>query len=349
LFADSFSKFRDVFYSTDRNGLQSFIFNNDLIKRGIDDAGTLDLQFFRSCGVPVNEFLIARLTVKDFFSADMANFKSMNELRDSTGIDFNLLLYIRLRHSLTYFVSTLRSGNPNKSVSLAAFFRPARGEARRIRKIMDNSCFNKKLENQPSVKTFFRLCGINLTQDLILGRIFGFWNNSFLTNRHREFCFKFFNNQLPINTRVSHFVDNHGRLCSNCTTNNVRPCLEETFLHLFFDCVCTKQVHQWFLSHYCGIVNADPTIRKKFFMTGILTGTETAHNIFGLFCALTIQFLIWEAKTRKKIISINWINSEFTFATRSILKISGKFRADFHLFVRGNTQNWDHIYLPARG
>jgi glucan phosphoethanolaminetransferase (alkaline phosphatase superfamily) len=84
-------------------------------------------------------------------------------------------------------------------------------------------------------------------------------------------------------------------------------------------------------------------------MTGILTGTESANNIFGLLCALTSQFLIWEAKIRKKVISINWINSEFTFIICSVLKISGKFRTDYNTFVRGNIQNWDHIYLPARG
>jgi Reverse transcriptase (RNA-dependent DNA polymerase) len=212
LFADSFSRFRDVFYSIDRNGYQSYILNNDLIKRGMEDDGILDLQFFRSCGIPVNEFFIANLTVKDFFSADMTNFKSMNDLRASTGMEINLLLYIRLRHALTYFVGTCRVGNPSKSFSLSAFFRPVCGEARRFRKVLDNAIFTKKLETQPSVKTFFRLCGIDLSPDLNLGRIFGFWNNSFLTNRHREFCFKFFNNQLPINTRVSHFIDNHSRL-----------------------------------------------------------------------------------------------------------------------------------------
>ena len=56
------------------------------------------------------------------------------------------------------------------------------------------------------------------------------------------FLFKFFNNILGINTRLSHFVPNHSRGCTFCTLNGTIPIPDETFLHIFFECGTVKEV-----------------------------------------------------------------------------------------------------------
>jgi exonuclease III len=347
--ASSFCKFRDTFTSLDKNGLKSFILNCNNIPRGRDEEGILDLNFFRACGVDFDEFRLAKLTVSDFFTPDLRSFRSIEDLRVITNINFNLLLYIRLRHALVNFLQSFSTRDCNSSSSLATFFRPPKGEARRIRKILDRAAFIKPLHNLTSVKTFFRLCETEVPDPVSTGMLFGIWNNAFLTNRHRDFCFKFFNNQLPLNTRVSHFVANLDRNCSLCIANNVGNVLPETFIHLFVDCPCTSNIHRWFLHNYCNLQNADRIRCKQFFLSGKLTGTEVTPNIFGLICATSVQYLIWDAKVRKRRLSTNWLNSEFIYIIGAILKNSSNLRSECRKFIRTFPQQWAHIYSPAIG
>jgi hypothetical protein len=95
----------------------------------------------------------------------------------------------------------------------------------------------------------------------------GLWGKSFLDNSTRTFLFKLHNNTLGINARLSHFVVNQSRTCTFCSlTRNPDPDVDETILHLFFQCLSTELVvlklQRW-------AINNDPLFnrfnRKKLF------------------------------------------------------------------------------------
>jgi hypothetical protein len=126
------------------------------------------------------------------------------------------------------------------------------------------------------------------------------WNNSGLTNRFKTFLFKFFNNLLGINTRISHFVPDATRKCTFCTVNNELNAEDETFLHLFLDCKYTKKWHEFYLNKYLPDVGIlTETERKKLWFLGILPQTNTCNN-FTILSILGFQFRIWESKLCKK-------------------------------------------------
>ncbi len=80
-------------------------------------------------------------------------------------------------------------------------------------------------------------CSKDVIADDVLALIFSvisLWNSQGLTNRSKVFLFKFFNNILGINTRLSHFVPNHSRGCTFCSLNGILPVPDETFMHIFF-------------------------------------------------------------------------------------------------------------------
>ncbi len=81
--------------------------------------------------------------------------------------------------------------------------------------------------------TFQSLTQVSVPNKGILENRISMWNRNGLNNRIRTFIFKFYNNLLGLNTRLSHFVIDQSRQCAFCTGTAV-PVPDETFLHLFF-------------------------------------------------------------------------------------------------------------------
>jgi hypothetical protein len=98
----------------------------------------------------------------------------------------------------------------------------------------------------------------------------GLWGKSFFDNSTRTFLFKLHNNTLGINARISHFVVNQSRACTFCNlTRNPNPDVNETVLHLFFQCRSTEPV---VLELQRMAINNDPlfnSINRKNFLGSI--------------------------------------------------------------------------------
>jgi Reverse transcriptase (RNA-dependent DNA polymerase) len=161
----SFDKFRTLFYDTGTNFRESYIINNKKLVRGEQDTRILDKNFFESNIPRLNIEQISALTVKDFFQGNL--FKSLDELILDTGINFSLLTYMRLRESIMLF----QRRNPNKlrgqvSISLEKFLNVKKGEAKKICTVLDNSDKRTPVRNLRPVKTYFRLIGVDPTEEL---------------------------------------------------------------------------------------------------------------------------------------------------------------------------------------
>jgi hypothetical protein len=151
------------------------------------------------------------------------------------------------------------------------------------------------------------------------------WNCTGLTNRQKTFIFKFYNNLLGLNTRLSHFVINQSRGCTFCH-GTVDPVPDETFLHLFFDCPVTTSWHDKFLEKYIiGPANLTRGQRLQLFFFGIIPN-GTRDNHFLAIAVILFQFCIWEEKLRKKKPSFHTIENLYLDTLRSLVQCNKKIR-----------------------
>jgi len=174
-----------------------------------------------------------------------------------------------------------------------------------------------KVSQMQNMVTFQRLTNTRLGNETISESISCIWNYNFLPNRMREFVFKFFNNILGINTRVSHFNNDHSRVCTFCHLVNSNTREDESFIHLFFNCGTTANLHNRFLREFFPELVLDNESRRKFFFTGIFSA-DNKINIFMQLVAITCQYIIWEHKLKKKLPSYRSFKLEFFYILNGI-------------------------------
>jgi hypothetical protein len=224
------------------------------------------------------------------------------ELQFDYGINLTVAAYAKLASCLNNYVRKLRPNNRNNGSSrtMDMEFLSLKNPGKKIR-----SWFTKKknlafdVTKSKFFVTFHTLTMTVLPNKTILGNRISMWTRTGLNNRVRTFIFKFYNNLLGLNTRLSHFVINQSRNCAFCT-GTPDPVPDETFLHLFFYCPATRQWHDSFLSKYVILpadINRVQRLQLIFFC--ILPNT-TRDNLFLAFSIILFQFCIWEEKLRKK-------------------------------------------------
>lgn len=169
-----------------------------------------------------------------------------------------------------------------------------------------------------STQTFFDLIGVQFRNNDHFSLRLSMWNSSGFYNRQKTFVFKYFNNLLGINVRLSHFVENQTRDCTFCSLSN-RQTNDETFVHLFLECETTKNWQSTFTSKILGFRNELTMNEKKhLFFLGELPG-EATDNYFLIASILLFQSLIWENKLRRKTPSFNTLQISFFELTGRLL------------------------------
>jgi hypothetical protein len=314
------------------------VFENSDLVRGPADTGIINERFFAGNFPALNMEKISKLKITDLFRD--GNFLSLDEISANLEIDFSLATYLRLSGSvLGYKYRQERRADDQTSVPLSRFWSKKGGEAKKIRKILDISLNNKKqLRTSTVFNTYIRLTGIDRTFRFA-EKVYGFWANGFLCNKIRDFCYKYVNNQLSLNTRRSHYVANVNRSCSFCVITGTANPPDETFSHLFLDCPVTARIHNWFLSRYLNIVPVD-RIRRAIFWSGEFDGINEFSS-FGFTMAITIQWLIWDMKLQKRVLQPLTLDENFIFIMANCLRISPKLRHS-----KGNFRLLTHT--PAR-
>jgi exonuclease III len=328
--ATSYTKFCDVFYKVNHNIFEAFIMNNDLIVRGHQDGRLLNVQFFSSNIPRLDMERVAKLKVKDFFSGN--DFKTLDQLCEDTGINFNLLTYMRLHESLQLAVRrNVRVGSDGTKIDISKFLGVKSGEAKKVRTLLDRAATKSKIVNFTSVKTFFRLSGTG-TGEEYSKYLFGAWNIGFFPNKVKDFIYRFAFNQLPLNVRVSHYIDNVSRSCTFCRIQGRGNENDETFIHLFFECQVTTKIQDWFVREYF-VRDISPAEKKQLFFTGILR-PDDKPNLYLTALAFTVQYLIWDARNQKRALQGLTLNNDFQFYIQGYFRNSRKIAVDFDL-LRG--------------
>ncbi len=145
----------------------------------------------------------------------------------------------------------------------------------------------------------------------------------------KTFLFKFYNNILGLNTRVSHFDDSVDRRCTICkinqsnisigTTGNVvpvpvpvpAPIADESFKHMFLDCPTVRKLHDLFLNKYFNSMTfASDLERARFFFYGTVPG-QKKYNIFVHASVMTFQYVIWQMKLKNRLLAFESLSILF--------------------------------------
>jgi len=351
---ESNKKFLNQFYNNNENSRDMFIFNNPILTRDRNNDRLLDEPFFRQ--IPCIMNMAPLFKYSDFFHEGQPMLLDSINTRLTTSINLNT--YLRLTTALGNFTRAkkINAKSDGTTVNIGTFLNKFRKGSRQIREVLAKKQLNKvTLKHQKTVKTFFRLIGIPIFEDSLLMKVLPIWNRIYLPNRMREFLFKFFNNCLGINTRLSHFIENPDRRCTFCKLQNPNTMNEETFQHLFFHCRTTVNWHQQFMRKFLpelvDIFNDRAESKVTFWASGIFEDRngEKKFNAFISVAVLQFQYLIWEAKLKKKNPSFHTLIREFFPALGKIFEISGEIK------MAKNNENfllcreWENLLLQHGG
>jgi hypothetical protein len=268
---------------------------------------------------------ISSLTAFDCFNVN--GLKTRQELFQINGIELSLIGYARLGTCLSHFISKMKHKNDNDGTKKTIFKEVGRLKKPgvKIRELLVKK--RKKpfdLSKQTQTTTFSTITGSVIPSNDWYGSVISLWTKNSLSNRIRTFLFKFYNNLLGLNTRVSHFDNTVSRQCTLCKINQQSnfihtvpvpvtvpgPVHDETFKHVFYDCPITKDLHIKFLNQYfTGLTFTTETDRINFFFQGRLNDGNK-YNLFIHAAIIIFQYCIWEMKLKKRLLSFESVKIE---------------------------------------
>jgi hypothetical protein len=178
---------------------------------------------------------LACTSFEKFFNND--GIMTRVEMRVVLGIDLTISGYADLCKSLNLYVNRIRVNQLNNgtSVSFQEEYGTLKKPGKKLRKLLmarHHKPFNS--EEQPTTRTFLNLTGLAYPNLKSYGICTSLWNRNGLSNRFKTFLFRFYNNILGLNTRLSHFVPNISRKCTFCEITSGQQSVDESFLHIFF-------------------------------------------------------------------------------------------------------------------
>jgi hypothetical protein len=189
--------------------------------------------FFFASENPDTAALLANWTFANIL--DGLRIRSHDELMVNLGRDINPITYDNLLRNGMQAIRLLRRNttdfsNPKK---ILPFLKSIKKGSKLIRQYFNEANYGNKVMNLSSLNKFSSLITLpNPVSELIFCHN-TLWASSGLTNKCKEFIFKFQNNLLGLNTRVHNFNRLISEECTFCSLKNNRPVQRETFFIYF--------------------------------------------------------------------------------------------------------------------
>ncbi len=321
--ANSFQTFRKHFSMDCNNYKKSYILNNPIFSRGPRDDRLLDTRFFRQ-NPPIDGRILAKTRFCDIMQNE--GIKPLHEIIEQLQINLNLNTYLRLHGALTYFKNNLKN-NPDRdtSIDIGAFLYSVKKGSKKFRIFLEKDR-SKTITNMRHVKKFSTLAHVPLLTNEQACFSNSVWKWPGLPNLMREFIFKFNTNILPINTRLSHYVPGAQRSCNFCILMGKNPAPDETFFHLFYECDHTSMLLDSLINYFAPeIIVLDNNLKRQLIF-GIKTEIEGHWNPFFYILFLSTNFMIWENRNKKRLISWPSLKIDIINLLRQIIANSTFFR-----------------------
>ena len=322
----SFAKFFVFFHMLNDNFTKMPIYENPLIKRSRDDPRFIDANLL---GIDNNPQVVSKIRKATFVDFCInGRMRSLHEINLKLETDLSLITYIRIGQALTFFNSKIKANRKTNGLatSLLFFVKKSEKGSKKFRKIVtEGGLKDKKVEELPAVVSFYNLVQMVRPDVKLINQLHCMWSCNFFSIRIREFAFKFFNNSLGLNTRISNFVENIDRSCSLCIAGSVSPPCEESFRHLFFYCSVTSAIQNAFLQRYFiglseRLVNEDD---KKKLWFEFRDKDDPSYNLLLSTTICIFQSTIWEFKLKRKAPSFTSFMNEFTVKLDATIASSG--------------------------
>jgi hypothetical protein len=315
--ATSYEKFKLKHDGMLSNFARATIFNNPIFFRGPGNKIPLDLNYL---GIQegTNQ-LVCVLTAKEFF--DNNGLRTRMDLAFTYGLEISVEAYGLLARFLNHYVARIRPNrlNNGSSVSIREEFCLVKKPGKKIRTVLaKHRKKNFEIEKAKATVTFCEVSGTQFTDPVSFGFRISLWGVRGIPNRYRTFLFKYFNNLLGLNVRLSHFVANQQRGCTFCSLTNAATIPDETFSHLFYDCETTGFWHaKFFREHTPENFFVNDEEKRLYMITGFCN--RYPRNLFPTVTALLFQYCIWEARLKKKIPSFHTLNEDFLYMMKNFI------------------------------
>jgi exonuclease III len=327
--SNSFRQFKDSFFKQGKNFLKSNFYGNPCLVNNKREKVPVKDEILHNNRID-GPFL-PEIKIKDLL-ADNLEFLSMEQVRNVLRYDINLPEYERLKICVTDSLKLIKKFMiGEESLEISNFLKRFKKGSKPFRRIFDNHR-NSLLKKNKRTETFFRLVDLPVPEKKDLDILNSLWTYNKFPMRLREFIFKFRNNLLGLNTRVSHFNANVRRHCTFCTLKNpnANNLPDESFEHLFFSCPHTKKMYTNFFEKFTGWDINDNILMKKFIFNGSMP-ENTTLNFFVLTVSTHINFYIWQCKLQKKLPVQTALYNEIFYNIENIRVICPRLRDDMYL------------------
>ncbi len=142
-----------------------------------------------------------------------------------------------------------------------------------------------------------------------------------MDSRLRVFKFKYYNNILGLNTRVTHFNADVNAACNFCRITGPWPAASETMLHLFFYCPYVAKLFKKMVRRFL----VDVALTKETFFLGTVSDNESI-NIAVTIVLDIYRYTIWQSKLEKRTTSDSEFFTNMIYMINLVCRSSIKIR-----------------------
>jgi hypothetical protein len=264
------------------------IINNKNFGYGRNLANKFDENFFEPIRNDGNITIIQNITWEHLGGIIMGNQEFVSNLL-WCRIPLDLYNKLKLGHEIAFKKyykkgeTTITTKNWLKKIGV-------KGKSKRYRIVMAKSEPDPDPLTLRQLITFRRVLGLGNITRQIAKQWMGMWAKNFLPTEIRTFCYNYYNNTLPVNARISHFIENIVPECTFCILAKNLPAEKETLSHLFYYCPTSFKIIRGICEEFLTEPhNLNPEL------------LETGKNlILQLFFDIA-RYLLWEKKLLKKI------------------------------------------------
>jgi hypothetical protein len=308
---------------SNNNILDSNVINNPVFSTN-NKLSQINLAFLTACNM--NPADARNLKVSKFLDPELLVLKPKVTLSLELNANFTDDAYADLKTMVTelFKEKLLVLGVVSKPISFGNICNKIKKGSKTFRITLGISSNPTKPLNYNSIRKFCSLVDIQFNNSIPVRQINTIWQCWGLSNKIKEFSFKFFNNLLGINSRLGHFVAYVNEGCTFCTIRSVLPVYRETFKHLFFDCPETDKTLKGFEEKYFNFINTRDDRLFFWFLGGIKSNPTFENNLFLRMTMIIIQFFIWECKINKRVQSLSSCLNFYFYHMEILCKVNKK-------------------------
>jgi hypothetical protein len=285
-------------------------------------GGPFTEGFFLHNNPPIHMIVAVNLTLGDIWHN--GHLRSIDSINENFQAQLSLVSYLRLSAATRYWEKKLLVPVPGVTcMTVNEFIRKFKKGSKPFRTVLSNYKVGpaaktglKAAKSLLNVLTLPAVVGpvpvpvpvpvparddLQSLQPILRNKVLECWDFKFVTNRQREFLFKYTSNRLSFNNRLAHYNDRVNASCTLCVLEHRIPAPSESAVHLFFDCPSSESLHRSADRNFWPEFTLNDESRKKLWLCFMSSTTNHTgnYNTFVQMAVCTVQFFIWECKLKK--------------------------------------------------